>query len=59
MKIGGQILWNVAPICETSQIYCLMGKLHMKDALENHLKDQLSRLVHWLSITLSLRRTSQ
>ena len=26
--------------------------------LENHLKDQLSRLVHWLSITLSLRTTS-
>ena len=21
-----QILWNVTPICETSQIYCLMGK---------------------------------
>ena len=31
----------------------------MKDALENFLKDQLSRLVDWLSITLSLRRTSQ
>ena len=26
MKVGGQILWNVTPICETSQIYCLMGK---------------------------------
>ena len=31
----------------------------MKDALENLLKDQLSRLVHWLSITLPLRKTSQ
>ena len=31
----------------------------MKDALENLLKDQLNRLVHWLSITLSLRKTSQ
>ena len=31
MKIGGQILWNVIPICETSQIYCLMGESHMKD----------------------------
>ena len=26
MKIGGQFLWNVTPICETSQISCLMGK---------------------------------
>ena len=26
MKVGGQILWNVTPICETSQIYDLMGK---------------------------------
>ena len=23
MKVGGQIVWNVTPICETSQIYCL------------------------------------
>ena len=35
------------------------GKLHMRDDLGNHLKDQLFHLVHWLSITLSLRRTSQ
>ena len=27
MKVGGQILWNVTPICETSQIYYLMGRL--------------------------------
>ena len=27
MKIGGQILWNVTPIFETSQIYNLMGRL--------------------------------
>ena len=26
MKNGGQILWNVTPICETSQIYYLMGR---------------------------------
>ena len=26
MKVGGPILWNVAPICETSQIYYLMGR---------------------------------
>ena len=24
MKVGGQILWNVTPICETSQIYYLI-----------------------------------
>ena len=59
MKVGGQILWNVSPFCETSQIYFLMGKHRMRDALGNHLKDQLFHLVHWLSITLSLRRASQ
>ena len=26
MKVGGQILWNVTPVCETSQIYYLMGR---------------------------------
>ena len=36
-----------------------MGKLHAKGVLENHLRDQSFRLVHWLSVTLSLRRTSQ
>ena len=43
---------NVTPICETSQIYCLMGRRPMKDVLGNHLKDLLFHLVHWLSITL-------
>ena len=36
MKVGGQILWNVTPICETSQIYYLMGRRPMKDVLGNH-----------------------
>ena len=58
MKVGGQILWNVTPICETSQIYYLMGRRPMKDVLGNHLKDLLFHLVHWLSITLKLRRIS-
>ena len=42
MKVGGQILWNVTPICETSQIHYLMGRRPMKDVLGNHLtaKDQ-------------------
>ena len=56
MKVGGQILWNVRPICETTQIYYLMGPRPMKDVLGNHLKDRLFHLVHWLSITLFLRK---
>ena len=59
MKIGGQIPWNVIPICETSQICYLMGRRPMKDVLGNHLKDRLFHSVHWLSITLHLWRTSQ
>ena len=59
MKVGGQTLWNVTPICGTSQIYYLMGRRPMKDVLGNHLKDLLFHLVHWLSITLLLRRISQ
>ena len=50
MKVGGQILWNVTSICETSQIYYLMGRRPMKDVLGNNLKDLLFHLVHWLSI---------
>ena len=30
MKVGGQIPWNVTPICETSQIYYLMGRRPVK-----------------------------
>ena len=58
MKVGGQILWNVIPICETSQIHYLMGRRTMIDVLGNHLKDRLFHVVHWLSITLQLRRIS-
>ena len=59
MKNGGQIPWNVTPICETIKISCLMRKLQARDVLGNHLKDRSFRLVPWLSITLLLRRTSQ
>ena len=59
MKIGGQILWNAIPICETFKISCLMGRRSVKDVLDSHLKDRSFRLVHWLSITLFLRNTSQ
>ena len=59
MKNVGQILWNAIPICETFRISCLMGRLHSRDVLGNQLQDRTFRLVHWLSITRSLRRTSQ
>ena len=59
MKIGGQIPWNAIPICETFKISYLMGRPHMRDVLGYHLKDRSFRLVHWLSIALSLRKTSQ
>ena len=60
MKIGGQIVWNATPLCETSQISYLMGRRPVKDVLGNQFKGQSFRLVHWLSITLFLRRkTSQ
>ena len=47
------------PICRKYKISCLMGTLHTKDVLENLIKDQSFRLLHGLSITLSLRKTSQ
>ena len=59
MKVCGQILWNGIPICETSQIYYLMGRRPMRDVLGNHLKDRSFRLVHWLSITHYLLKTSE
>ena len=33
------------------------GKTPMRGVLGNHSKDRSFRLVHWLSITLSLRKT--
>ena len=59
MKVGGQILCNVTHICETFKISCLMGKHHTRDVLGIHLKDRSFHSVHWLSITLFLRKTSQ
>ena len=54
MKVGGQILWNVTPICETSQIYYLMGRRPMKDVLGNHFKGPIipfGSLVEYYPIT--------
>ena len=59
MKIGGQIPWIVTPICVMFKICYLMGRLHTRDVLENQLNDRSFRLVHWLSVTLFLRKTSQ
>ena len=58
MKVGGQILWNVTPICETPDLLS-DGKTPYERRFGqpfkgpiNHLKDLLFHLVHWLSITL-------
>ena len=54
MKVGGQILWNVTPICETSQIYCLMGRRLMEDVLGNHFEGLIipfGSLVEYYHIT--------
>ena len=56
MKIGWQIPWNALSICETFKISCLMGGLHKKDVVGNHLKDRLFHLVHWLSISNLCKR---
>ena len=52
MKVGGQIPWNVTPICETFKISCLMGRLHTKDVVENFFKGPIIPFG-------SLRKTSQ
>ena len=54
MKVGGQILWNVILICETSQIYCLTGRRPMKDVLGNHPRDRfpLGAMVEFLPFTV-------
>ena len=57
MKIGGQILWNAVPICETFKFSCPMGKPQVGDVLGIFVMDLSIRLVHWLSISLFLRKT--
>ena len=51
MKVGGQILWTVTLVCDTSQIYYLMGRRPMNDVLGNHLKDRLFHLVEYHPFT--------
>ena len=38
--IGGRIPWSAAAFCETSQIYCLMGRHYMKGGSGCPLTDQ-------------------
>ena len=59
MKVGGQILWNVTPFCETWQICSLMSRRPMNDVPGNHVKDQSCLSFHWPSITLHVRITRQ
>ena len=60
MKNGGQLPWKVKPFCETFKISCLLGCLIRKTFWRTlFFKDQSFRLVHWLSIALVLRTTSQ
>ena len=54
MKVGGQIPWYVTPICETSQIFYLMGRRPLKDVLGNHFKGPIipfGSLVEYYPIT--------
>ena len=54
MKVGGQIPWNVTPICETSQIYYLMGKLLYERRFGQPFKEPLfpfGSLVEYYPIT--------
>ena len=57
MKIGGQIPWNAIPICESFNIFCLMGRHHMKGGSQCDLTDQFSRLEQLSNITPFLRKT--
>ena len=60
MKIGGPIPWNAIPICETFKISLVWRENSTREAFwRTSREDQSFRLVHWLSITLFLRKTSQ
>ena len=59
-KACEDLSWNQLLLsAKMFKISCLIRRHHTKGVLENHLKDQLFRLVHWLSITLFLRKTNQ
>ena len=54
MKVGGQIPWNVIPICKTLKISCLMGRRHTKGVLNKPFKGPIipfGSLVVWYLIS--------
>ena len=60
MKNGGQILWNVTPICETSQDLLSDGTTPYGRRFGEPFKGPIIPFGSMvLSITLQLRRTSQ
>ena len=59
MKGGGQTLWNAIATCEKSKTSWQMGKLLVKEDLENHSKDQSFRLEQCLNIVRLHRKIRQ
>ena len=57
MKVGGQILWNAIPICETSQTCCLMGKTPYERRFGKPFEGPIIPFVHLLSITYNCERS--
>ena len=56
MKNGGRILWNAIAICEVSKTSWQMGEHLMHGDLEDHLKDQSSRLAQCCPGSTNLAR---
>ena len=52
MKIGGQILWNVTPICEIFTDLLSDGKTPCERRSGQPLSGPIIPFGHWLSITL-------
>ena len=50
MNNGGLILWGDVPVCEVSNASWKMGKLPVKDGLQNHSNGQKFLLEQWLNI---------
>ena len=55
-KFGGQIPWNVTPICETSQICYLMGRRPMKDVFGQPFKGPIIPFGSLVEYHILLRR---
>ena len=59
MKSGGQIPWHAIAICKLSKTSWQTGNLKMNEDLENHSKDQLYNLAHWLEYLPNSERERQ